>query len=84
MEKKLPQFEDIVSGELGPSLHDDRPRPQELSLDGSSEADRARPHHQHPVPLAVEAVAAVQFVPRLLLQNLEDFLKLERQHILAI
>ena len=53
MEKKLPQFEDIVSGELGPSLHDDRPRPQELSLDGSSEADRARPHHQHPVPLAV-------------------------------
>ena len=84
MEKKLPQFEDIVPGELGPPLHNDRPRPQELSLDGGPQADRAGPHHKHSVPLTVEAVAAVQFVPRLLLQNLEDFLKLERQHILAI
>ena len=78
MEKKLPQLKDIVSGELGPPLHNDRPRSQELSLDGGPEADWARPHNQHPVPLAVEAVAAVQFVPRLLLQNLEDFLILER------
>ena len=71
MEKKLPKLEDIVSGELRPPLHYDRPRPEKLGLDGGPEADRARAHHQHPVPLAVEAVAAVQLVPSLFLQYLE-------------
>ena len=48
MEKKLPKLKDVVSGELGPPLHYDRPRSQELSLDGSPEANRPRPHHDHP------------------------------------
>ena len=40
--------------------------------------------HQHPVALAVEAVATVQVARSLLLQDFEYLLVLERQNILKI
>ena len=70
--EELPELEDIVPGELGPPLHDDRPGPEELGLQGGPEAHGAGPHNQHSVPLAVEAVAAVELVPSLLLEYFEN------------
>ena len=80
--EKLPEFEDVIPRELRPPLHDDCPGTQKLSLQGRPETNRPRPHHQHSVPLAVEAVATVELFSSLLLQYSEYFFILVRQHIL--